>query len=289
MDLVEKLKLIGMYYKMNKDQYRSLTYLKAAKLIAKYKRYDLPGIGPSVKKDIREYESTGMITRLEKLIKESAEKFETIELFTKVYGIGPKLAEKLYANNYRTLDDLYTYPKLTDAQKIGIKYYNELQNRIDHDTISDFESHLNHNLFTFDIVGSYRRNLPTSGDIDILLLKDSMYTLVDFIDIIDDKYELYTLAEGKTKFMGVVVYNNIPMRIDIRCVSRREYPFALLYFTGSVELNIEMRNKARKYGYILNEYGIYPETTNKQYELNIKSEREIFDLLDMPYLEPSER
>jgi DNA polymerase (family 10) len=37
-------------------------------------------------------------------------------------------------------------------------------------------------------------------------------------------------------------------------VTRAEYPFALAYFTGNKEHNIEMRSRALQRGWTLNEY-----------------------------------
>ena len=48
------------------------------------------------------------------------------------------------------------------------------------------------------------------------------------------------------------------IQCDLRVVSREEYPFALNYFTGSKEHNIEMRNRALKRGWTLNEYRLAP-------------------------------
>jgi len=45
---------------------------------------------------------------------------------------------------------------------------------------------------------------------------------------------------------------------DLRVVTPTEYPFALNYFTGSKEHNIEMRNRALKQGWTLNEYRLAP-------------------------------
>ena len=48
------------------------------------------------------------------------------------------------------------------------------------------------------------------------------------------------------------------IQCDLRVVSAAEYPFALNYFTGSKEHNIEMRNRALKRGWTLNEYRLAP-------------------------------
>src|SRR5438094_959559 len=44
------------------------------------------------------------------------------------------------------------------------------------------------------------------------------------------------------------------IQCDLRVVSSAEYPFALNYFTGSKEHNIEMRSRALARGWTLNEY-----------------------------------
>jgi DNA polymerase (family 10) len=60
-----------------------------------------------------------------------------------------------------------------------------------------------------------------------------------------------------------------------------------LYFTGSKNFNLYLRNKALENNYTLNEYSLTELTTNKAYLL--KSEEEIFDILKIPYLTPKER
>ena len=45
-------------------------------------------------------------------------------------GAGPETAKKWYAKGYRTIEDLKRSDKLTQQQKIGVKYYEEFQKRI---------------------------------------------------------------------------------------------------------------------------------------------------------------
>ena len=70
--------------------------------------------------------------------------------------------------------------------------------------------------------------------------------------IVDD----LTDTDNGTKYMG---FSKLPRkkvrRIDIRFVPFDYYPAALLYFTGSYELNTQMRQVAKSMGYKLNEYG----------------------------------
>ena len=81
--------------------------------------------------------------------------------------------------------------------------------------------------------------------------------------------------------------NNKIRRIDIRLIPMVSYWPALLYFTGSYELNQNMRLKAKKMGYKLNEYGLYDLKTNDM--IVVTSEQEIFEKLEMNYLLPNQR
>ena len=87
--------------------------------------------------------------------------------------------------------------------------------------------------------------------------------------------------------MGFIKYkdkNN--RRIDIRFIPFESYYSALVYFTGSMELNRKMRSIAKKKNLKLSEYGLFKKNGDK---IEINSEEDIFDALDMPFLEPNER
>jgi len=45
-------------------------------------------------------------------------------------GIGPATALKLYDKGHRTLDDLRNDDSLTNAQKSGLKYFDDIRHRI---------------------------------------------------------------------------------------------------------------------------------------------------------------
>jgi DNA polymerase (family 10) len=82
------------------------------------------------------------------------------------------------------------------------------------------------------------------------------------------------------------------IQCDLRVVSDREFPFALAYFTGSKEHNIVMRQRAINRGLRLNEYGLFKskeETRDPKLLVPCKDEAEIFEELDLPYVEPELR
>ena len=78
-------------------------------------------------------------------------------------------------------------------------------------------------------------------------------------------------------------------RIDIMYTSPKEYPFAILYFTGSAEFNVKMRNDLLERGYTLNEYGV--KFTNKTQKIDhyFVTEKDIFSYFEYEYLKPENR
>ena len=149
---------------------------------------------------------------------------------------------------------------------------------------------------------SMNDTIITSNDIDVLITKkgnidnDTNY-LKSFVKklkkdmklnknkplIIDDM----TDKNIETKYMGFIKYKNNPVRrIDIRFVPYESYNYALLYFTGSKDLNKKMRQIDKNKGYTLSEY----ELVNKKGKQFIaKSEKDIFKKLGMEYLPPKLR
>ena len=57
-------------------------------------------------------------------------KVRTISLFGEVWGVGPATTLELYEKGHRTLDDLRKDESLTNAQRIGLKYFDDIKQRI---------------------------------------------------------------------------------------------------------------------------------------------------------------
>ena len=91
------------------------------------------------------------------------------------------------------------------------------------------------------IAGSYRRKMKDSGDIDLLLKSSNKKTYNTFIDTLTKlNYLTCQLARGNKKYMGMGKIDISPChrRIDIMYTKPDEFPFAVLYFTGSGEFNV---------------------------------------------------
>ena len=260
------------------------------------------GIGTGIRKKIEavfqdppEEENTNTDKRIKEM-----------ELLQLVHGIGPKKAKELvYQHNIKTLEDLRKHTELlNDKQLLGLKYVEDFEKRIPR---AEMDKHAEvfkaaaaslSNPITFDIAGSYRRGAKTSGDIDILVTFDTEThdTAVVMNAIIDNlkqqKYIKAVFAQGDTKFNGVcrLSRHRTHRRIDIMIAEPYQYPFALLYFTGSKDFNVKMRNVALAKNLSLNEYGFNKVGDTKKLVIpTIKTEKDIFDYLDMEYVAPTMR
>jgi DNA polymerase/3'-5' exonuclease PolX len=204
----------------------------------------------------------------------------------------------------KDFEELREHPELlNDKQKIGLKYYDDMNIRI---PIVEGRQHFKivhkilNNMYSgieFEFVGSFRRKNKDLGDIDILIKNREGLILKDVIKQLENKsYIIEKLAQGNNKFMGICkLYPELPARrIDILIADPSYYYFALLYFTGSYSFNIYMRKIALKKGLSLSEYGF--KNTNDPKNKNIidttdtiHSEEDIFKYLDMSFVEPHKR
>jgi DNA polymerase/3'-5' exonuclease PolX len=252
----------------------------------------LKGIGKKIEEKLKEIFLTGSLASA----KRAEEIIKPFQLLTSVYGIGPTKAKELVKIGISTIEELRKASEedeslLSDVQTIGLKYYEDLQTRIPFKEMQAHERLLKTSIpksIQSNIVGSYRRNLESSGDIDLLLQSDDSSDFDHLIAVlIEKRYITNILAYGKHKFMGICRLPQKPHRhIDILLTPPSEYPFALLYFTGSNLFNIAMRTHAIALGYTLNEKALLKD---KKRISGIKSEEDIFEILRLKYKSPPER
>lgn len=247
---------------------------------------------------------------------------KVVSELTDIVGVGIIKAKDLFNQGVKSIDDLKNKVKTKQIEvnekiELGLKYHGLYKTNIPRKEIDKVYKLLekiikkinnkynlnDDNKYIFEICGSYRREKPFSNDIDVLLTKlgknknkgleeendlkmfvkklkkniksnNNKPLLVD--DITDKKIE--------TKYMGFSKYKDNPIRrIDIRFINYESYYYALLYFTGSSDLNKKMREIAKSKGLKLSEYGL-TDSNNKNFYA--KSERDIFKKLGLEYLVP---
>ena len=254
---------------------------------------NVPKIGTTIFKKLKEYIETKKIQSLEEL------KNKPEMLFLDIYGIGPKKAEDLVKSGYTTISDLRNAPVdlLNDKQKLGLKYYEDILKKIPRDEIDAFKEKISsviNNRAKFEIVGSYRRGKQQSGDIDVIIThEDNDSTVFDKIldDLEKEKMITHFLSRGKSKSLviGQLDETRPFRRVDFLYASPNEYPFSILYFTGSKYFNTAMRGYSLKLGYSLNEHAFKDIKTQTILQKEFKTEKDIFEFLNIKYVEPHER
>ena len=265
-------------------------------------------------KKIKEIIDTGVLSTAEKARQNPL--VQAVSNLTQIYAIGNKKAISLY-NDFGiiTIQQLKEKFKedqsiLHNKQKIGLRYFDDLQERIPRSEMIEYEKVLIAIAKKVDptiqlsINGSYRRKLESSGDIDVLITSttnpsESRKKLIT--ELMKQGILIETLANGAKKFMGV---SKLPgylthRHMDIIDSSLESYAFGILYFTGSGGFNAMMRGKALEQGYSLNEYRLSHKKTKKPLtsdeiaqkigKSRFETEMDIFQFLNMDYVEPENR
>ncbi|ORX92507.1 Nucleotidyltransferase [Basidiobolus meristosporus CBS 931.73] len=300
-------------YESVNDKFRALGYTKAIAALKKYPKpitskeeaLQIPRVGKRLADKIGEIIASGHLQRLDYI----GEDVQVMEMFTKVYGAGPYQAQVWYNQGFRTLEDLRTKAVLNRDQKIGLKYYEDLNQRMPREEVANYAkvvmevaSEVDPKLQCY-VAGSFRRLKPTCGDIDILITRDPsdgkshQGLLAKIVAILSErKFLTDDLAlpadETGAKYMGICQLNGgLHRHIDLLLVPYKQLGAALLYFTGSDIFNRSMRLLAIKKGMMLNMHGLYDQVLRGRKRKNLSegrliassTEREIFERLGMPY------
>ncbi|KAL0797621.1 hypothetical protein Bca101_052795 [Brassica carinata] len=336
-------KLINIYRALGDDR-RSFSYYKAIPVIEKFptkiesvdQLKHLPGIGKSLTDHvseemysktaytyplmlvIQEIVTTGKLSKLEHF--ETDEKVRTISLFGEVWGIGPATALKLYEKGHRTLEDLKNEDSLTHAQKLGLKYFDDIRTRIPRQEVQEMEQLLQRVgeevLPGVDIVcgGSYRRGKATCGDLDIVITHPDGQSHKGFLtkfvkrlkeinflreDLIFSTHSEEGTGSGVDTYFGLCTYpgQELRRRIDLKVYPRDIHAFGLIAWTGNDVLNRRLRLLAESKGYRLDDTGLFPATHSSSgnrggkasASMKLSTEKQVFDFLGFPWLEPHER
>ncbi|MBX3378755.1 MAG: PHP domain-containing protein [Phycisphaeraceae bacterium] len=105
------------------------------------------------------------------------------------------------------------------------------------------------------------------------------------------------LHSGRWKGGGPDEHPKEPtMQVDVRVIPDRSFGAALMYFTGSKDHNVALRQRALAQEQTLNEYGLFPEDEEETppqdrgiSPIASKTEAEIYKALGLPYIPPELR
>jgi len=303
--------------------YKLANIVRVIQIISGYKNKinieELPNIkkikyiGDKTINRIKEILETGKLSEIINI----KNKEKVIKELTKIHSIGSKRAIELF-NKYdiKSINDLKKKVKkgeikLTYQQELGLKFYDDLSDKIPNIIILSFEVYLQKLVYNIDsnylivLCGSFRRNKPYSHDIDILIthknikkIEQCKKYLSEILKLLNNFIVGDLIINYKNHFQGYGCFKNILkknyktnfnlnsiIRVDIIVVPEESFFTGLLHFTGSGSFNQKMRNIAKSKNMKLNEYSL----TKNNKKIKIKSEIDIFKYLNMKYVKPEER
>jgi DNA polymerase (family 10) len=232
---------------------------------------NIPSVGPKTAKLLYEKLKIKGVADLEKAIKNNrlegifGIKEKTIENILKGIGVLKRGKERM---------------TLAQAIQVADEFLNALKKLPEAKTVS--------------VAGSLRRQKETVRDIDILVISPKPHKIIQSFTSLS--YVAGILAKGETK---ASVRTRDDVQVDCRVEAEKSFGAALLYFTGSKNFNIKLRQIAIRKGLKINEYGVFSATKHGGFAKNYgeknnrfiagKTEEEIFKILDMAYVEPELR
>jgi DNA polymerase (family X) len=269
----------------------------------------IPGIGKSIALKIKELAASGSLKYLEELSAQFPA--GVLELFA-LPGLGAKKIKALYDRlGISSIEQLQkacedgrvaelpgfgqtTQQKLCEAIAKRAAHAGSFQFgqvAAEAETLrSDLAAHSD--ALQVDIAGSYRRRKEILHDLDLLVATKEPEAIMKFF--VSHPLVESVIAQGPTKSS---VRLGSGVQCDLRVVSTAEYPFALAYFTGNKEHNIELRSRALQRGWTLNEYRLAPIPLDSKAKKKlpvkripeVRDEADLYRAVDLDFIPPELR
>ncbi len=302
-EVAELLDKLGELVEANgEDRFKVIAYHRAAtsirnmdddieELWKKKKLEDIKYVGEGIAKKIDEYLRTGRLQLLQRMREKTP---PGVPLLMKVQGIGPRTAYHLShdlgissveglkkALESGELDSEFG-PTVRKSFEVGIAKLQSFEKRMllpeAEGTFQKLSSYFGALGIQVGMAGSLRRGKSTVGDLDLLS------TDWRVIDAIKGCPGVAQVLESGSRRTSVKLDDGV--QVDVRLFTAEEYGAALVYFTGSKDHNIALRNLAIEKGLKLNEYGLYSRAGGR---IGGETEGDIYRKLGMEYIPPELR
>ncbi|XP_040820876.1 DNA-directed DNA/RNA polymerase mu isoform X3 [Ochotona curzoniae] len=255
----------------------------------------LPHFGEHSSKVVQELLEHGLCEEVERV--RGSERFRTMKLFTQVFGVGVKTADRWYQDGLRSLDDLRQHPRTLTSQQKAVPPGPELPSpaaRCRGPAVLAGGGcgagpawgycHTGRRLSEGLVL--YHQHQPSRcGDSRHLLWQSHTMDAFERSLCILRLLQPQRAAAGSPSGPGPAWK---AVRVDLVVAPSSQFAFALLGWTGSQLFERELRRFSRKEkGLWLNSHGLFdPE---KRACLPAATEEDIFCHLGLRYLPPEER
>jgi DNA polymerase (family X) len=306
---------------LGENQFKVMAHRKAARMLEDLsddvaelckndpdKLKSIDGLGASSVQKIQEFVATGKIKAHEEALAKLPPGLIDV---LRVPGLGPKTVKLLWdqggVTDLATLKSQLASGALEKLPRMGAKTLQNISENIAFlETASDrvrlgdampiaqtFVSQLGaiKGVTQAEYAGSMRRGRETIGDIDLLVATEDPAPVMQFFCA--HPLVAKVLVSGDTKSS---VRLNSGLQVDLRVVPAMNWGAALLYFTGSKDHNVILRERAIERSMRLNEYGLFAddgdETPPQQRGVKpvaSKTEQEIYAKLGLEWITPELR
>ena len=302
-EVAELLDRLGELVEANgEDRFKVIAYHRAATSIRNMdddveqlwkedKLQEIQYVGEGIAKKIDEYLRTGKLQLLERMAEKTP---PGVPLLMKVQGIGPRTAfhlshdlgiasveELKKALESGALDSEFGV-SVRESFRVGIEKLQSFQKRMllpeAEGTYQKFSSYFGALGIEVSVAGSLRRGKSTVGDLDILSTDGKV------MEAVEGCPGVARVLERGPKRASVKLDDGV--QVDFRLFSKEEYGAALVYFTGSKDHNISLRNLAIGKGCKLNEYGLFDRSGAR---VAGRTEEEVYEKLGLQYIPPELR
>ena len=277
------------------------TSAPVAELALSGRAKELQGIGKTIEEKIVEIVQDGEIHAL---TRRKAEIPGEVVLFTRLPGLGPKSAKKIWKElGITTLAELR---KAAEAQQLrvlpgmGAKTEENVLRALDEPAAAEEPKRtlLGRALPALravvavlaehpacdqvSIAGSARRYKETMRDLDIIATANDPAALIDYFTTL--AWVVDVAAKGPTK---ATVVSQDGYRFDLRVVPPESYGNLLQHFTGSKDHNVALREAAVRNKLSVSEYGVQNTETGET--VTARTEEELYRFLGYDFIPPELR
>ncbi|XP_069467737.1 DNA polymerase lambda isoform X2 [Ambystoma mexicanum] len=274
--ITDKLEVLAKAYTVQGDRWRALGYTKAINALKSFHKpvttyqeaCTIRGIGKKMAEKIEEILESGHLRKIDHI----DESVGVMEIFSNIWGAGVKTAQMWYQQ----------------VREVALS--------------------INPGLLSV-ACGSFRRGKLTCGDVDVLVThpdgkshKGVFGKLIDGLKaqgFLTDDLVSHEDSGTQKKYMGVCCLpgpGRKHRRLDVIVVPYSEFACSLMYFTGSAHFNRSMRALAKTKSMSLSEHSLNRDVVRNGtlkvstgFALPTRSEKDVFELLGLPFREPHER